>query len=70
MNKPLTPEEIEAEEDRPLTPEERAERDKMPGVGTDIFKYAIDQDGILADVLLDTPDDPPEEEESDPPAAS
>ena len=58
MNKPLTPEEIEADEGRPLTPEERAERDKIPSEMKDIFKYAIDQDGVLGDVLIGDDDDP------------
>ena len=59
MNKPMTPEEIEAEEDRPLTPEEIAERDAMPTWGTSLGTYAIDEDGFLGDALIDDPEPDP-----------
>jgi hypothetical protein len=41
------------DDDTPLTPEELAERDKVPTVGREIFSKAIDANGVLGDVLLD-----------------
>ena len=41
------------DDDTPLTPEEIAERDKVPTWGTEIFATPIDANGVLGDVLLE-----------------